>query len=242
MKYYKIIRNNEIIGAVNSHDFFKYQSKNDCFERVNETKGEYVDYKGVFYRDTWLKPTTIDLEFTEASILEINEDDYYSFLAAIATNETIPVDPGEPQNRRPYQDVADEISLEYIKSAKLTEMSNTCHQLIEAGFDITLTDGQTHHFSLDTQDQLNLITLSAMADTQELVPYHADGEVCKFYTSAEIKQIIAAATQFKIYHTTYYNALKQYINSLNSIEAVSAITYGTELPEEYQSDVFKAIT
>ena len=242
MKYYKIIRDSEFIGAVNSHDFVRYQSRNDCFVRTDEARGEYVDFQGIFYRDTWLSPTVAaDVDFIVASIIEINENEYYSFLDAIAANEQI-VDEGEEVIHNPRLDPIDEMSLEYIRAAKIKEMSSTCHVLIENGFDITLTDGQSHHFSLDTQDQLNLITLSAMADLQEQIPYHADGEVCKFYDAIEIKQIIAAATQFKIYHTTYYNALKQYINSLDSIEAISAVQYGMELPEEYQSDVLKAIT
>jgi len=121
-------------------------------------------------------------------------------------------------------------------------MSMTCRHIIEAGFDIELSDREVHHFSLDTQDQLNLITLSALAETQELIPYHADGEICKFYSAAEIKTIVAGATQFKMYHTTYYNALKAYINSLETIEEIAAVTYGMELPEEFQSDVLKAIS
>ena len=119
-------------------------------------------------------------------------------------------------------------------------MSYTCRTTIENGFDIELRN-ETHHFSLDTQDQLNLISLSAMAQTQELVPYHADGESCIFYTAAEMQQIIAAATTFKIYHTTYYNALKGYINSLETIEEISAITYGIAIPDEYKTDVLRAL-
>jgi len=34
---------------------------------------------------------------------------------------------------------------------KLKEMSATCRRVIEAGFDLELR-GETHHFSLDTQD------------------------------------------------------------------------------------------
>jgi hypothetical protein len=41
------------------------------------------------------------------------------------------------------------------------------------------------------------------------------------------------ATQFKMYHTTYYNALKAYINSITNLEELSNIEYGMELPEEY---------
>ena len=80
-----------------------------------------------------------------------------------------------------------------------------------------------------------------MAQIQSLIPYHADGEECTFYTSEEINEIVETATAFKIYHTTYYNALKHYINALETIEEISAIEYGTPIPEEYKSDVLKAL-
>ena len=53
--------------------------------------------------------------------------------------------------------------------------------------------------------------------------------------------IITAATKLKTYHTTYYNALKNYVKSLKDIHQVAAITYGIELPEEYKSDVLKTL-
>jgi hypothetical protein len=60
-------------------------------------------------------------------------------------------------------------------------MSRTCRQTIEAGFDLVLR-GETRHFSLTTQDQLNLMSLGTLVQTQDLIPYHADGEECEFYT------------------------------------------------------------
>ena len=115
-----------------------------------------------------------------------------------------------------------------------------CRNTIEAGFDLELR-GETKHFSLATQDQLNLMSLNVMAQTQSLIPYHADGEECDFYTAEEINEIIDTANAFKIYHTTYYNALKGYINSLETIEDIAAVTYGMEIPEEYQTNVLKAL-
>lgn len=85
------------------------------------------------------------------------------------------------------------------------------------------------------------MSLSIMAQTEELIPYHADGEECIFYTAEEINTIVSAANTHKIYHTTYYNALKRYVNSLNTIEDVLAVEYGIEIPEEYQTEVLKTL-
>jgi hypothetical protein len=38
-----------------------------------------------------------------------------------------------------------------------------------------------------------------MAETQNLIPYHSDGDLCIFYTAEEIKQIFTAANNHKIY-------------------------------------------
>jgi len=85
------------------------------------------------------------------------------------------------------------------------------------------------------------MSLNVLAQTQSMIPYHADGEECEFYAAEEINEIVEAANAFKIYHTTYHNALKGYINSLETIEDIAAVEYGIEIPEEYKTDVLKAL-
>ena len=180
-------------------------------------------------------------EYTSAIVIEITYEQYEIFAAAIINNETIII-PSEDET--PGQD--DEInpidvdSLEFIRTSKLNEMNVNCRTIIEAGFDLVLR-GETKHFSLTTQDQLNLMNLSIITQTQELIPYHADGEECTFYTAEEINEIINAAASFKNYQIAYHNALKAYINALDTIEAIAAIEYGTPIPDEYKSDVLMVL-
>lgn len=242
MKYYKLIKDNTIVGAVTSNNFVRYSLISHSYIRTDETNGEYISYKGQTYRSTWMRPIVQQKDYIEVMVLEITEDEYNTLIAAIETNDTVieyEYEEQEPINNIQIDNI-EVTSVEFVKNSKINELSLTCRRTIEAGFDLELR-GELHHFSLDTQDQLNLISLSAMAQTQELIPYHADGEECMFYTAAEINSIVAAATSFKIYHTTYYNALKNYVNALETIEEVSAITYGTPIPEEYQSDVLKTL-
>lgn len=139
------------------------------------------------------------------------------------------------------EEAADEI-LEYSRSVKIAEMSAICNNTITNGFDVTLNGG-VEHFSLTTQDQLNLITLINMVATgAETIPYHADGQLCKFYTATEISAIITAATNFKTYHISYYNSLKAYIDALTDTTVIAAITYGTAIPAEYQSGVLQSLS
>ena len=188
---------------------------------------------------------TQDVPYEEASLVAITEEQYNIFMEAIQTNTEVselePITEIEEELLPEQLSPADENTREFVRAAKINKMSMACNRIITEGFDLVLQD-ETKHFSLTTQDQINLITLSALAETQELIPYHADNEICKFYTAAEIKSIVAAATQFKMYHTTYYNALKNYINHLDNITDIAAVSYGMKLPEEYQSDVLKAIT
>ena len=242
MKYYKIIENGIIVGAITSNDFMRYLPATDCFVRANEQTGEYATYKGNFYRSTWMKPITQQAQFVQAQIIAIEEEEYNTYIQAFTVNEIIVNELVEDveEEQAPHIDLIQQASIDFARDSKISEMSYTCRKTIENGFNLELRQ-EIHHFSLDTQDQLNLISLSAMAQTQSMIPYHADGESCIFYTSEEINEIVETATAFKIYHTTYYNALKNYINALETVEEIGAITYGTPIPEEYKSDVLRAL-
>lgn len=244
MKYYKIIIENEFIGAINSNNFFKESTTKKHLTLSDENLGQFVEYQGILYRDYWMRPIPDNHRiFQHALITEISEEEYLAFIEAMNNNEQIIIDDDDDEEEIPVQPTPVEdpdVALEFIRSSKLKEMSYACRTTIEAGFDLDIHD-EKQHFSLTTQDQLNLMSLGAMAQTQSLIPYHADGEQTTFYTNEEINEIVEAANSFKIYHTTYYNALKDYINSLETIEEISAITYGVEIPEEYKSNVLKIL-
>ena len=71
--------------------------------------------------------------------------------------------------------------------------------------------------------------------------YHEKNKPCKFYSREDIEILIDAANQHRVYHTTYFNTLKMYINSLTDIIEISAIYYGIKIPEEYQTEAFKSL-
>lgn len=238
MKYYKIIENNTFIGIANSNNFIAYQNANHMFIGADEETGDLVECNNKFYRGLWMKPINplVTITYEIADIIEISYEEYTDFQAAIDNNETIEYEeeifviPEQPPINDP------EMGLEFIRSSKISEMSYNCRTTIEAGIDLELR-GEIHHFSLTAQDQLNLMSLNLLTQTESLIPYHADGEECVFYTAEEITQIIDAATSFKNYHLAYYNALKAYINALNTIEDIAAIEYGTPIPDEYKTEV-----
>ena len=244
MNYYKLISGTNIVGIVTSLDFRRFQKKHRIILICDEQSAQYVQYKDILYHDNWMLPITSDLyEYESAEVIQVDEQEYNTLKAALETEDEIVIKPETPVEEEPeYVDPNDVITVDYVKSVKIAEMSNTCNKVITNGFDVILNDGNSYHFSLTTQDQLNLITLSSMvANGETQIPYHADGELCRFYSAEDINIIITTATQFKTYQISYFNALKAYIESLDDMNEIGAITYGVDIPAEYQSDVLKAL-
>ena len=125
--------------------------------------------------------------------------------------------------------ISEEISLTNAKTQKINELSEACEQTIINGVQIG-----DKHYSMALTDQLNLeslkTTIMASATT---VPYHSDGENCSLHNSADFLRIYNVCAAHKISQTTYFNQLKQYIESLNDVNDINAITYGQELTGEY---------
>ena len=146
------------------------------------------------------------------------------------------VAPPEPEEPEPYVP-----ALEEVKAVKLQEIGAACERMIYAGVDVELPGG-TEHFSLTEKDQINLFGKQAqMAAGLEKFEYHQDGHPCRYYTKEEMQMIVETALGFVTYHTTYCNALNIWVASLEDADAVNAVLYGCEVPEEYQSEVLKDI-
>ena len=133
-------------------------------------------------------------------------------------------------------------TLEETKEEKVTEMNNTQQSVIQQGLDITLSDGTVEHFTLKDQDQTSLMGLQTLvAQGIERIPWHTadQSEHCKYYSNADMEIIAEKALQFITYHVTYFRDLRIYIRSLQTKEEVQNVTYGMEIPLEYQSEVLK---
>lgn len=139
-----------------------------------------------------------------------------------------------------------EIAIEYTDITQeevIAAMSDACNQAIVSGVDVTLSDGGTYHFGLSIEDQINMMNLQSMVlSGAESVPYHADGAGCRYYSADDFNKIAEAATAWKLYHESYFNSLREYIKSLNTNEELGDVEYGMEIPEEYQTDVFRQLT
>ena len=135
-------------------------------------------------------------------------------------------------------------TIEQVQEAKVSEMNTVQQKTIQAGIDVTLTDGTVEHFSLTDHDQTSLMGLqSQVAAGVEQIPWHTSdaSEHCKFYSNADMALITTAAMEYVTWHVTYFRDLRIYIRSLDSTDAVNAVTYGIEIPQEYQSEPLKAM-
>ena len=128
-----------------------------------------------------------------------------------------------------------------LRAAKHAEISAASEAAIKAGMDVETTQG-TEHFSLEETDQINLKT--ATDDVKAgaaFYPYHADGELCRIFTAAEINAIGEASKAHKLYHTTYCNHLFDWIRRADAAE-LAGITYGAELPDDLAAHMQEILT
>ena len=111
-----------------------------------------------------------------------------------------------------------------------------------SGFSIILSDGVKSNFKLTIEDQINLMAIENqfLAGETSFI-YHATNEPCKIFTREDIKRIISAYKKHTLYHTTYFNAAKQYINSLTNLDKVKNFHYGDDVFAVVDNDVLKGI-
>lgn len=229
--FYKLIQNGRVIDVTDCIEYCKYQERNNLIIRCN---ADDEDIRGVISQrfgnifhlaDKPDFPQSAGIYLT-VFLTEISESEYTYLLDKLNKEET-PIDP----------EMSD---IEMARLVKIEEMSSTCHGAIVAGVDVTLSDSNIYHFDLDEEDQTNLGELRQQAEKGiDKLPYHATGDLCIYYSAIDIITITDAAIAHKTYHTTYYNSLKNYINHIDVIDDVNAITYGVAIPEEYQSEVLK---
>ena len=128
-------------------------------------------------------------------------------------------------------------ALDTIRTAKLLEISKACNAVIVAGIDVQIGE-RTDHFNLALEDQSNINNLFRVVELGGTeFPYQADDGTCTVYSAQEIAQIYIAAQGHITSQTAYHNALKAYVNSLETSEEITTIQYGMTLPDPYATEL-----
>lgn len=191
---------------------------------------------------TWANITIYTDDGTEATTLTgygtVYRDEgqvvYLSNDGSVYQAPETPDGPGEPPE--PYVP-----TLEELQAGKRREVAAECERLIYAGINVMLADGSVEHYALTIEDQLNLFgKLSQITAGATQLEYHADGQPCRYYGTADMQAIIQAAMWHVSYHTTYCNAINMWIAGCQTVEEVQEIFYGADVPEKYRSEVLDA--
>lgn len=157
----------------------------------------------------------------------------------LSDDGSVYVEPFEPEPTPTPEPTLDE-----LKEFKVSEMNSTQQSIIAQGVSVTLSDGSTEHFTLTDHDQTSLVGLqSQVASGDDNIPWHTSDEEehCKFYSNADMAKITSTAMAYVTWHVTYFRDLRIYIRSLETKEDVEKVTYGMDIPEEYQSEPLKAM-
>lgn len=238
--YYKALQSDQIVDAYDGLQFVRYDERAKMILRCSEDKAQgIIERNGncIYHVDGWPEFPEEAGSYATITLKEIGDKDtYIGILEALEANAQVPDQPDPAPEEEPVGD------LEFIRQGKITSMSAACEKEIIAGIDTTLADGKEYHFSLTVEEQLALRSLETRARNGEAqLPYHADGEKEKFYTAADILTICKTADAHIDYQRAYFNSLKTYLQELQDVKTITTIQYGNQIPEEYQSDVLKAM-
>ena len=120
-----------------------------------------------------------------------------------------------------------------FRNQVLNALKSACNEAITKGIDVEI-DSITKHFSLETYDQINIMSLrGAVMAGATSVSYHADGEDCIVYSAANFATIANAVEAHIKHHQTYYNQLKKQTEAIDDINQVINVKYGDALTGEY---------
>lgn len=221
---YKIIQNDKVIDVVKIPRFVSFLAtghiaitdKNSAQGILGSDNKTVYSFKAVSIKDV-----------TVAKIKEITSEEFDRLHGLLSSNQEIS---------------ADETALAEAKRSVIQRLSNQCKDKITAGFSITLSDGQLYSFKLTTEDQLNLMSIEGQLNAgAETFIYHATNQPCKFFVREDMTKIINSFKRYTLYHTTYFNIAKQYINSLTDIEKVNRFAYGADVSEATDDIVIKQL-
>lgn len=221
---YKIIQNGRVIDIVQQPQFIRFLSTGHvAITDKSSAQGIAGSDKKTLYS---FKPISRK-DVSVASIEKITLDEFNRLQSLLNSNQEVS---------------ADESALVVAKRETIKRLSNICKIKITSGFSVKLSDGDSYDFKLTTEDQLNLMSIEGQLNAgAETFIYHATNQPCRFFSREDMTKIISTFKRYTLYHTTYFNVAKQYINSLTSIEKVNLFTYGTDVSEAVDNVVIKQI-
>lgn len=244
-EWFKVISNNQIVGVATDQNFARFSKNSGRVHICQAIEGEYVIVNERYFHDDWMLPVdkTSYIDYENAEVVSISEKEYNILYSGDVKLEDISFGEKISEEKIEKKVPKDEqITIDYIRSRKLKELSMDCTEAIEQGISLVLSDGASHHFSLTAYDQLNLIGIEMSLSSGEDIFYHADGELVQYYSEEDARYILESSKRWKNYNLALYNSFKNWINSMTDLEQIEAITYNSAIPEEFCSSVLKELS
>lgn len=219
---YKIIQNNKVIDVIKFPQFINFLASGHI-AMTDKTSANGIlssDNKTVYS----FQPRS---GYQTVSVEEITVNEFERLQSLLDSGKEV---------------CADESVLDKARQSIIKRLSNQCKVIISAGFSITLSDSKSYNFKLTAEDQLNLMSIEGQLNAgAETIIYHATGQPCRIFSRDDMLKIIKAFRRHVTYHTTYFNAAKQYINSLTDIGKINKFSYGTDVSTTVKDKIIKQI-
>ena len=231
IRYYKVVQDHKILGVVTSDDFTYFQRKHGTLLFCDADMAQFVRVGDTLYHDVWMRSiNNVNFDYVTTDIVEIEESEYSALFEALETEQQIIEE--EKIDIVVVDDEKIDTDLQYAKSMKIAAMSKACENAITEGFDIAGV-----HYGCSLDDQINYLALgSVLNDGAEVVPFED-----RIIAASEMKEIINAAMSHKLYHLSYFNSMKNWIEKVRSFNTLNKIDYGVDIPEKYKSEVLKSL-
>ena len=224
MTYYKLVdkTSKEVVAVLQEFTYILFMSHGRVYKTNKQTAQGIADNSGVIY--SFISNPTRDVPIV--TLHEISEEEFTRL------NDLVNSD----------KQVIDEAALINAKTAKISELSDLCNRYIVNGFTIRLSDHNSYNFRLTTEDQLNLMAIENQLNSGEnTFIYHATNEPCKVFSREDMSKVINHFKRYTLYHTTYFNVAKHYINSLKDVDKVTKFAYGDDVSEIIKDKAIKKI-
>lgn len=123
--------------------------------------------------------------------------------------------------------------LERAKQNKILSLCENNDKAINKGTSVVLSTGE-ENFTYALDDQTNIKEMfDGVKLGLEQYSYHENSGQCRMFSAQDIITLYFTLFTYKTKLLTYYNQLKHYVESLETVEEVNQVEYGQELTGEY---------
>lgn len=130
----------------------------------------------------------------------------------------------------------DECTIDELRVWQKAQIDADCTSAIQAGVDVEFSDGNTYHFSYKMEDQINYNEMKdQIRDGFTMLPYHADNGDCTLFSATDMTKMITMQRANKTLLMTKCNGYFRMIDAAKTKDAISAITWGSNLNKKYQA-------